>query len=79
MAPNWIVSCAEISAGRFGSPRFLRYPDEATTIRRETRASVLVADAGTAARERFGESVAPDLLVPLKQLGLLDEFRAGGH
>jgi flavin-dependent dehydrogenase len=51
----------------------------AITIRRETRASVLVADAGPAARERFGESVAPDLLVPLKQLGLLDEFRAGGH
>lgn len=51
----------------------------AITIRRETRASVLIADAGTVARERFGESVAPDLLVPLKQLGLLDEFRAGGH
>jgi flavin-dependent dehydrogenase len=51
----------------------------AITIRRETRASVLVADAGPPARERFGESVAPDLLVPLKQLGLLDEFRAGGH
>jgi len=51
----------------------------AITIRRETRASVLVADAGPVARERFGESVAPDLLVPLKQLGLLDEFRAGGH
>ena len=51
----------------------------AITIRRKTQASVLVADAGTAARERFGESVAPDLLVPLKQLGLLDEFRAGPH
>jgi flavin-dependent dehydrogenase len=51
----------------------------AITICRETRASVLVADAGPAARERFGESVAPDLLLPLKQLGLLDEFRAGGH
>lgn len=51
----------------------------AITIRRETQASVLVADAGPAARERFGESVAPDLLVPLKRLGLLDEFRAGPH
>jgi len=51
----------------------------AITIRRETRASVLVADARAAARERFGESVAPDLLVPLKQLGLLDQFRAGAH
>lgn len=51
----------------------------AITIRRETRASVLVADAGIAARERFGESVAPDLLVPLKRLGLLDEFRASPH
>jgi flavin-dependent dehydrogenase len=51
----------------------------AITIRRETPSSVLVADAGSAARERFGESVAPDLLVPLKQLGLLDEFRAGAH
>jgi flavin-dependent dehydrogenase len=51
----------------------------AITIRRETRASVLVADAGPAARERFGESVAPDLLILLKWLGLLDEFRAGPH
>jgi flavin-dependent dehydrogenase len=51
----------------------------AITICRETQAGVLVADAGPAARERFGESVAPDLLVPLNQLGLLDEFRAAGH
>ena len=51
----------------------------AITIRRESRASVLVVDAGPVARERFGESAAPDLLVPLKQLGLLDEFRAGLH
>ena len=51
----------------------------AITIRRESGATVLIADSGTAARERFGESVAPDLLVPLKQLGVLDEFRAGGH
>ncbi len=51
----------------------------AITMRRETRASVLVVDAGTAARERFGESVTPDLLVPLKQLGLRERFRAGGH
>jgi len=27
-------------------------------------------------RERFGESVATDLLVQLKELGVLDEFRA---
>lgn len=51
----------------------------AITIRRETRASVLVVDAGPAARERFGESVAPDLLVSLKRLGLLDEFHAASH
>lgn len=51
----------------------------AITIRRETGASVLVADAGPAARERIGESVLPDLLVLLKRLGLLDEFRAGPH
>jgi flavin-dependent dehydrogenase len=51
----------------------------AITICRATGASVLVADAGLAARERFGESVAPDLLVPLQQLGLLDEFRTAGH
>lgn len=51
----------------------------AITIRRETRASVLVADAGPATRERFGESVTPDLLIPLKRLGLLDEFRSGAH
>jgi len=51
----------------------------AIAIVRATRASVLIADAGPATRERFGESVAPDILVPLKQLGLLDEFRAGAH
>ena len=34
MAPNWMVSCAEISAGVFGSPRAARYACEATTIRR---------------------------------------------
>jgi flavin-dependent dehydrogenase len=51
----------------------------AITIRREAQASVLVADAGVAVRERFGESVAPDFLFPLKRLGLLDEFRAGPH
>jgi flavin-dependent dehydrogenase len=51
----------------------------AITIRRETRASVLVADAGPARRERFGESVTPDLLIPLKRLGLLDEFCSGAH
>lgn len=51
----------------------------AIAIRRETRATVLVADAGPAARERFGESVTPDILIPLKRLGLLDEFRAGAH
>ena len=51
----------------------------AITVRRETRASVLVADAAPAERERFGETVAPDLLVQLKRLGLLDEFRGGAH
>ncbi|MGA9772232.1 MAG: FAD-dependent monooxygenase [Blastocatellia bacterium] len=51
----------------------------AIMIRRETQSSVLVADAGLAVRERFGESVAPDLLVQLKRLGLLDEFHAGPH
>jgi flavin-dependent dehydrogenase len=51
----------------------------AITIRRETLARVLVADAGPATRERFGESVTPDLLIPLKRLGLLDEFRSGAH
>jgi len=51
----------------------------AITISRETRASVLVADAGPAQRERFGESVTADLLVPLQRLGLLEEFQAGAH
>jgi len=51
----------------------------AITVRRETRASVLVADAAPAERERFGETVAPDLLVQVKRLGLLDEFRGGAH
>jgi flavin-dependent dehydrogenase len=51
----------------------------AIAIRRETQVGVLVADAGPAARERFGESATPDLLVSLRRLGLLDEFRAGAH
>lgn len=51
----------------------------AITIGRETRASVLVVDAGPAARERLGESVTPELLIPLKRLGLVDEFRSGPH
>jgi flavin-dependent dehydrogenase len=51
----------------------------AITIRRETLASVLVADGGTESRERFGECATGDLLVSLKRLGLLDEFRAGAH
>lgn len=51
----------------------------AITVRRETKASVLVADAGPDVRERFGESVSADILTPLRQLGLMDEFRAGPH
>ena len=51
----------------------------ALTIRRETRASVLVADGGTESRERFGECATGDLLVSLKRLGLLDEFLKRPH
>src|SRR4051812_3920895 len=51
----------------------------AIAISRETSASVLLADAGTAMRERFGESVTPEILVSLKRLGLLEEFRIGTH
>lgn len=51
----------------------------AIAARRLTGASVLVAEAGPADRERVGESAAPALLVPLGQLGLADRFRADGH
>jgi flavin-dependent dehydrogenase len=48
-------------------------------IRREAHASVLVIDAGLASRERVGEGATPEILVPLAQLGLLDEFRSSAH
>jgi flavin-dependent dehydrogenase len=51
----------------------------AIAVRRRIRATVLVAEAGPADRERVGESAAPALLVPLGQLGLTGRFQADGH
>lgn len=40
---------------------------------------VVVAEAGDEPAERFGESLPPDILVPLDRLGLSGRFRADGH
>ncbi|HEY0481120.1 MAG TPA: FAD-dependent monooxygenase [Kofleriaceae bacterium] len=51
----------------------------AITLRRHTALSVLVADRGPAVRERPGESAPPQLLDPIRRLGLHDAFVDGGH
>ncbi len=51
----------------------------ALMLRRQSERQVLVLDTGAARRERFGESTAPEIQVPLHQLGLLESFRAGPH
>ncbi|GAB4192352.1 MAG: tryptophan 7-halogenase [Roseiflexaceae bacterium] len=51
----------------------------AIAIRRQIQARVLVADAGPALRERFGESASGELLIHLDRLGLLEQFRTGPH
>ena len=51
----------------------------AISLRRQGDFSVLVADAGPPVRERAGESVPPDILTPLRRMGLADWFSAGGH
>jgi flavin-dependent dehydrogenase len=48
-------------------------------IRRKSPASVLVVEAGEGPRERVGETVPPDILVLLNQLGLAERFRQSGH
>lgn len=51
----------------------------ARALRQQVDVSVLVVDAGKADRDRVGESVPPDVLVPLEQLGLGEVFRSADH
>lgn len=51
----------------------------ALSLRTHADVSILVLDAGEAERERAGESVPPDLLVPLGRLGLVEQFHTGEH
>lgn len=51
----------------------------AIELRLATGLDVVVAEAGGAPAERFGESLPPDVLVALDRLGLVDAFRADGH
>jgi flavin-dependent dehydrogenase len=51
----------------------------ALSLRSQADVSILLLDADEAERERAGESVPPDLLVPLGRLRLVEQFRAGGH
>jgi len=51
----------------------------AIRIRQKSPASVLVVEAGDGSRERVGETVPPDILTLLHQLGLAESFRRSGH
>lgn len=42
-------------------------------------ADVLVVEAGSGPRERVGETVPPDIVLPLNRLGLVERFRRSGH
>lgn len=48
-------------------------------IRQRSVASVLVVEAGDGSTERVGETVPPDILVPLNRIGLAESFRQSGH
>jgi flavin-dependent dehydrogenase len=51
----------------------------ALRIRQKSPASVLVVEACAGSRERVGETVPPDILPLLHQLGLAESFRRSGH
>jgi flavin-dependent dehydrogenase len=51
----------------------------AIALRRLGEASVLVADARLPGQPGAGETAAPDLLIALGRLGLVERFLAGGH
>ena len=51
----------------------------AIRIRQKSQASVLVVEAGDGCRERVGETVPPDILAQLNQLGLVESFLSSGH
>lgn len=51
----------------------------AIALRRLGQASVLVADARWPGQPGAGETAAPDLLIALGRLGLVEPFLAGGH
>jgi flavin-dependent dehydrogenase len=48
-------------------------------LRAASDAVVVVADAGDGGRERVGETVPPDIAIPLRRLGLTARFAASGH
>lgn len=51
----------------------------AINLRQRAPVSILVVEAGDGPKERFGETVPPDILVPLHRLGLSSRFREAGH
>jgi flavin-dependent dehydrogenase len=51
----------------------------AIELRLATGLDVVVAEAGDEPRERFGESLPPDVVLALDRLGLSEAFRADGH
>ena len=51
----------------------------AIDLRAATDLCVVVVDASDEPAERFGESLPPDILVPLDRLGVTAAFRADGH
>ena len=51
----------------------------AIDLRQRGLVSILVVEAGDGPKERFGETVPPDILVPLHRLGLSSRFRQAGH
>ena len=48
-------------------------------LRQASAVAVMVVEAGDGPRERVGETVPPDILVPLDRLGLADRFRQSRH
>lgn len=51
----------------------------AITLRKHADTSVLIAESQAPGQERIGESCPPDIILPVEQLGLSDQFRQDGH